>query len=306
MDISICLCTFRRPDLLARLLAQLCRQRPVPGLPDWEIVVVDNDPAHSARAVLEAFAVQNPGRLRHAHSPSPNISLARNQALALARGRWLALIDDDEEPAEDWLQKLAATQVQTGADLVFGPVLPIYPADMPAWLRDGGYYERPRHPSGTVIGTHDARTGNVWARAESLRLLPGPFDAAFGQTGGEDSLLFRQLQARGQRFVWCDEAAVHEAVPPDRANARWLLRRAHRIGQTWLRGELHGLAGAARLRRMLSLCARAGLQLLVASGLALLLAPLSRIRSFYWLRKACTQWGKLSAATGASYREYAA
>lgn len=56
------------------------------------------------------------------------------------------------------------------------------------------------------------------------------FDPAFGRTGGEDSDFFRRQFARGHRFVWCDEAVVFEAVPPDRWTLRFHITRAWRSG----------------------------------------------------------------------------
>lgn len=301
-DISVCICTFRRPEQLQALLTRLGQQQPVPGLPHCEIVVVDNDPAHSARPVLQTLATQLP--LRYVHLPQANISAARNAAIRLAQGQWLAWIDDDELPEPNWLFELAQTQRTHAADVVFAPVLPVYPAQISPWLRTGGYYERPRFATGTVIGISDARSGNVWIRAQALADLPGPFDTAFGTTGGEDSLLFRQLQARGLKFIWCDSAPVHEALPPDRAQPRWLLQRSYRVGQIWMRCELHALQGASRIRRAWGLGLRAGVQLGVALVLAGLCWPLSRTRGFHWLRTAWAQVGKLSALFGQRQHAY--
>lgn len=301
-DISVCVCTFRRPMQLQALLTRLGEQLPVPGLPGCEIVVIDNDPAHSARGVLDAAAAQLP--LRYAHLPLANISAARNAAIRLAQGRWLAWIDDDELPESDWLRELAHAQQAHGADVVFAPVLPVYPPDIPPWLQAGGYYERPRFPTGSVIGISDARSGNVWIRAQALTDLAGPFDESFGTTGGEDSLLFRQLQARGLKFIWCDSAPVHEALPLDRAQPAWLLKRSYRVGQIWMRCELHSLRGWSHTRRAWGLGLRAGLQLGVALGLASLCWPLSRTRGFHWLRTASAQAGKLSALLGQRQHAY--
>jgi hypothetical protein len=37
--------------------------------------------------------------------------------------------------------------------------------------------------------------------------------------------LFRRLSERGHVAVWCDEAPVHEIVPPSRATRSYMLRR---------------------------------------------------------------------------------
>ena len=299
--VSVCICTFKRPALLVLLLAELERQ--IGADAGVEFVVADNDPEHSAREVLAEWAQRLP--LRSVHVPVPNIASARNAVVAAARAPWLAFIDDDESPDPGWLDKLRAAQQKFDADVVFAPVLPRYVEGTADWLRLGGYFDRPRFATGTRIGTRDARTGNVLLRADQVKALGAtPFDVAFGRTGAEDTVLFRELLARGAVFVWCDEATVQEEVPLARANSGWLLRRSYRLGQTWAVSETYQLRGGAWLARACSLGARATLQLLVAVGLALVLWPFSRIRSFRWVRIGVAQLGKLSALAGHRYHEY--
>ena len=304
MLISVCVCTFRRPALLAALLDGLARQQLDEPVAQLEILVVDNDPAHSAREVLQGWVPPAGFSLRFAHVPVPNISVARNAAVAMARGEWIAMIDDDEVPQPDWLAQLLRLQRKVDADFVAGPVLPTYPADTPLWVIRGGYFESRRYPSGTRINEGDGGTCNVLFRAASLKKVNGPFDENFGRTGGEDSLLFRDLIAAGCSYVWCDEAVIHEVVHRDRTTVRWMLRRSFRIGQTFIRGELYRLSGLARLAQGSWLFARATLQLVVSLALALAWLPASRLRSFRWIRIAAAQAGKLTGLSRLQYLEY--
>lgn len=300
--ISICICTYKRPVLLERLLHALHLQR-TNNLP-VEIIVVDNDPARSAHTILHSWHEQAGITLRAFHEPVPNIALARNLAIRHARGDWLLCIDDDETPEEDWLINMMHTQHTLDADVVFGPVLPRYAEGTPAWLRKGGFFERRRFPTGTPVGKQDARTSNVLIRRSILSDIPGPFDSAFGRTGAEDTVLFEQLIARQYNLVWCDEAAVSEEVPPDRANAGWLLRRSYRMGQTYMHSEMVTRKGIRCLWRAAFLGARAVLQLGIACVITLLSLPLSRITAMRWLRITCAQCGKLSALAGHRYHAY--
>lgn len=298
-SISICLCTCRRNDLLEQLLSALeaqCR----PGV---EIIVADNDLAHGAKPLLELWQTRLP--LKFVHVPQPNIALARNATVALAGATWIAFIDDDELPTPEWLALLHEAQLSYDADVLMAPVLAVYRPDIPDWLRQGRFFERPRYSTGTIITDKDARTGNALVRAALLKAIPGPFDPLFGRSGGEDSIVFRQLFRQGARFFWCDEAFVSEPVDPARANAAWLLLRAYRFGQTTIQVELYRQSPIRQFARGAYLGGRALLQLLVALGIALLCAPLSRIRSFRWLRTAVAQLGKLSALFGRRYLEYA-
>lgn len=298
--VSVCICTFKRPRLLDELLGALAAELGTD--PSVEFVVVDNDPQHSAQPVLQAWAARLP--LRFLHEKVPNIASARNAVVHAAQGEWLAFIDDDESPDPGWLAKLRAAQAQYAADAVFAPVLPRYVPGTAEWLVQGGYFDRPRFPTGTPITTRDARTGNVLLRRADLLALPGPFDTAFGRTGAEDTVMFRALLAGGARFIWCDEATVQEEVPLARANVNWLLRRSYRLGQTYVLSEISHLQGPARWRRAGWLGLRAAAQLVVAALLALLHLPLSRIRAMRWLRATVAQLGKISALAGHRYHEY--
>ncbi len=93
MLISVCICTYRRPGVVNTLQSVLA-QRLAPGL-EIEIVVVDNDPLKSGEQTINAFAANCPVPLRYASEPVRSIAGARNRALFLARGDWLAMIDDD-------------------------------------------------------------------------------------------------------------------------------------------------------------------------------------------------------------------
>jgi succinoglycan biosynthesis protein ExoM len=306
IDISICICTFRRPALLDQLLMALTEQA-CDGL-RVEIVVVDNDPAGSAGDVLRNWQSRMPMPLHARHETTPNIAQARNAAVHTAQGEWVLFIDDDEAPDADWIRHLVQTQRQYNADAVFAPVLPRYLPDTPDWIRAGDFFNRRRFATGTAITTKDARTGNVLIRRSKLMAVStpvgGPFDTAFGRTGAEDTMLFRDMLTNGASFIWCDEATVSEEVPAQRANLNWLLRRSYRLGQTYVLSEIARLGGLQRFLRAAQLGVRALAQLLIAAGVTLLALPFSRIAAIRWLRTTLAQCGKLSALAGHRYHEY--
>lgn len=301
MDISICICTFRRPALLDRLLPMLAAQGQGRTC---EILVADNDPAHSAEPVLRKHAHTLGVPLRWAHVPQPNIAMARNAVVGMATGTLLAFIDDDEIPSAQWLQALIDTHAATRADVVFAPVVATYRPETPGWMIEGKYFERQRFKTGDTVPVNEARTGNVLLARELLSALPGPFDLSFGNTGGEDTRLFRTLAGGGARFIWCDEAEVFEEVPADRATLKWLMQRSYRVGQTYLRSEWQAAQGAGGALGVVALLVRALVQLLVAGALGLLLLPFSRARAVRWARKAMAQLGKLSVLVGHRFNEY--
>ncbi len=300
-SISVCIATYRRPERLEALLADLSRQQLLPS----EVIVVDNDASGSARAVVErCLGTRPPFSIHYDIQSEKNISLTRNRTVELATREWLAFIDDDERAPDFWLARLAAAVRDYAADGVLGPVDPVVPEAAPAWIRRGRFYDFPRMTTGSVIPPNRLRFGNLLLRASAVKAMDVMFDPAYGLTGGEDGDLLSRMALHGARIVWCDEAIVREPVEKSRLNLRWLLRRALRGGQDFARHSLSGRYGR-RPGGHLRLFGRALLQLVAAAGMAILTLPLGRHHAAHWLTKASANAGKLSIFLGWHYREYA-
>lgn len=228
--ICVCICTFKRTNSLADLLVTLSRQR-TDGEFTLSVVVSDNDQDESARSLVESFtALHHRLPVIYCVEPEQNIAKARNAAIAKAAGDYLAFIDDDELPGEDWLLSSLRACTAHHADGVLGPVRPDYALPPPLWIVRGRFFERPEHPTGHLLRWRDTRTGNVLLKRCILPSGEQPFRESFSN-GGEDQDFFHRLIARGCRFVWCAESAVLERVPPERCSRRYLLRRALQRGQ---------------------------------------------------------------------------
>jgi glycosyltransferase involved in cell wall biosynthesis len=241
--ITVCVCTFKRSGLLPNLLEHLEAQH-TEGLFTYEVVIIDNDSARSAESVVRQFAASSRMPLIYCVEPEQNIAVARNTALAQVKGDFAAFIDDDEVPGTDWLFALFQTSLKYRADAVLGPVMAQFEVAPPAWIERGRFFDRPRHETGYPIRWPEARTGNVLLAARIWCRLEPPFRPAF-DNGGEDVDFFRRLSDAGHPFVWCDEALVHEWVPPHRATRRFLMRRA------LLRGSNFPKQSGHRLRNVL-------------------------------------------------------
>jgi succinoglycan biosynthesis protein ExoM len=233
--ISICVCTYRRPEQLEQLLKMLDQQA-TKGLFRFSIVIVDNDSRQSARSTVELWVERARVPVTYGVEPRQNIAIARNASVAMATGDLVAFIDDDEEPSGDWLCTLYQTLLAHHADGVLGPVFPKFEESAPAWAVKGQVFRRPGFKTGTAIHWSITGTGNVLLRREVLQGLDGPFNPQLG-AGGEDTDLFRRAMERGQVFVWSAEAVCHERVPPERTRVSFQLRRALLRGKIAVRGH---------------------------------------------------------------------
>ena len=231
--ITVCIATFQRPALLRRLLTDLARQETQSRF-TFSAVISDNDPAESARSIVEECRTTLPLEIQYVTEPRRSISHARNKSLEPARGEYIAFIDDDEFPTPDWLLNMFRALNGHAVSGVFGPVRPHYDSATPAWVKKAGFYERPEHATGFTMPWTECRTGNVLVRADVLRAVKPVFRPEFGG-GASDQDLFRRLMEVGHRFVWCNEAVVYEVVPPGRCKRGFLIRRALLRGSISLR-----------------------------------------------------------------------
>lgn len=229
--ICVCICTYKRPNYLIKLLTELEKQE-TEGLFDYSIVIVDNDSAEAVKQLVECYAQQSKISISYFIQPEQSISLTRNIAIENSTGNFLGFIDDDEFPVKNWLIELYKAIHKYNADGILGPVLPVYEEVPPKWISKGHFFDRPSHPSGYILKGENTRTGNVLLKRE---LFFGNnrqwFDPAYG-SGGEDKDFFRRKIKEGYVFVWCNEAPVFETIPPVRWKRTFILKRA------FLRGKI--------------------------------------------------------------------
>jgi len=221
--ISVCICTYKRPLLLRRLLKALAVQA-TDDLFTYAIVVVDNDHLHSASSVVSDFRATSNLRVTYRVEARQNIALARNMAVTNADGEFVAFIDDDEFPTTNWLLTLYEACTMSNVDGVLGPVKPHFDVTPPSWVVRGKFYERETYPTGLVIDWRKGRTGNVLLRKGLFVDCTHPFNPTF--RNGEDQEFFYRMIENGHVFIWCNQAVVYEVIPPARWRTAFMLRRA--------------------------------------------------------------------------------
>ena len=111
--ISVIIPVYRDWERLELCLDALERQTLTAG--DFEIIVVDNEPEPHAPPRL-------PGNARLIHEPRTGSYAARNSAVAISRGRYLAFTDSDCIPRADWLAQGLRILAPLGQARVTGPV----------------------------------------------------------------------------------------------------------------------------------------------------------------------------------------
>jgi succinoglycan biosynthesis protein ExoM len=229
--VCIAVPTYRRKDNLFALLQGLARLDIDPGL-TVEVVVLDNDAARSAEETVLALRATYPLELHYESVPEPGLSTVRNSSLAWAypRADYLAMIDDDEIPEPQWLHELLRVANETGADAVVGPTPAILPDEAPHWYHAWRCSEMRDHSDGSSMS--DGWSGNCLLRLSRMRAFDVSFDPSMNFSGGEDTLFFRQVLARGGTIAYAAHATAWEMMPADRMSFGFAVGRNFRKGST--------------------------------------------------------------------------
>jgi succinoglycan biosynthesis protein ExoM len=283
--INVCICTYKRPEFLKRLLNDLHHQE-TGGRFTYSIVICDNDQLQSAEPLVADFAASSSIAVKYCAEPQQGIALARNKAVQNAIGDYVAFIDDDEFPESNWLQTLFVACEKYEADGILGPVKPAFGDGVPRWIVKGRFYDRECHETGLVLASGQTRTGNVLLKTTVLRKFSPPFRPEF--RAGEDVDFFRRAIEQGHVFKWCNEAVVYEVVPP----SRWT--RVHLLKKALLRGACAALRPSVGVRNISQ-----SIIAVVVYGLALpFVALLGQHRFMDLMIRLCHHLGKLLALVG--------
>lgn len=194
---SVVIPTRHRPELLARCLECLAAGRQAMPPDDYEVIVTDDGSDSATKTLItERFtAVRWTQGLRR--GPAAN----RNHGAALARGEWLAFIDDDCVPDTGWLAGFADAISREDAVVLEGRTT----SDLTAM---GPFMTAPINETG----------GKLWScnfalRAETFRRLGG-FDEDFPAAHLEDVDFHRRVEREGLAVHFVSAAMVTH--PPRR------------------------------------------------------------------------------------------
>lgn len=104
-EYSIIVPTFRRAALLDQTLASALSQVDVPN---YEVVVVDNDPSPPDDATADVIRKHHDPRLRYFRN-AENLGMFGNwnRGLLLARGRWATILHDDDLLSPQFLKEMS-------------------------------------------------------------------------------------------------------------------------------------------------------------------------------------------------------
>ncbi len=251
--LSVVVCTYDRPDLLTRSLSLLLEQTGC-ITDDYEVIIVDNCPSKSVRALVQTASLNTDVVVRCVLEEQAGLSHARNRGFREAAADLIGYVDDDAFVGASWVAAvLAAFEHYPECDAIGGKVIGEWEAPRPDWLHDdllslvslSNYGEQFREfeASEYPIGA------NMVFRRQALDVA-GPFSVTLGRV--QDSLLALEeidlcyrLRQDQKRMFYAPDAAVRHLVPAARLTKGYLIHRTcwngrslaiwHRI--RWGRGK---------------------------------------------------------------------
>ncbi|OWK37740.1 glycosyltransferase family 2 protein [Fimbriiglobus ruber] len=211
--LSVIVCTYNRASFLPGCLASLRGA----GVPDLEIVVVDDGSTDDTRQVIEQL---NGPDVRYIYQVNKGLSTARNTGILASTGRYIAYLDSDDF----WLPGVAADLV---AFLDTHPDVGVVFADAKVGNPDEGY-----------------KSWAAWAGRAEFAALPattdGPF-RVFDRTAFYRLLIRRNLVFTGavlQRRELVIDAGLFDAALNAAGDWELYLRMAARAMFAFHPGEL--------------------------------------------------------------------
>jgi glycosyltransferase involved in cell wall biosynthesis len=237
MDLTVCICTHDRPSYVRDCLDGLRRQ--TVSCDRFTVLLVDSASSPAAAKELSDLAADNGAKLiRLDH---PGISIARNAGAWAARTPFIAYIDDDAIPANDWVKTILTAIAQPGRPpaLIGGRILPKWEAPLPHWWPDSlrgvlsiiEHEGRGEYRTASVPNGLEPYAANIVVHVLSL-LAAGGFGGAIGRYGlsllsDEEVQLAWMLQDAGYSVRYDSGITVYHQIQARRLEPAWLLSRLY-------------------------------------------------------------------------------
>ena len=258
MKISVVICTYRRPSLLAEALKSAVDQEFAVG--EYEVIVVDNNSKDETPKIVGQIQDATNVPVRYEVETKKGLSHARNCGIRQSRGGIIAFLDDDAVADRRWITEiLHVYDKYPRAWAVGGKIEPIWHGKRPDWLIDHylrwlslldlGPDLRPVNWNNRIDRIIGANCSFQKKAFEQL----GPFRTELGRigeslVGDEDTELQERIHSAGYDVYYSPRAIVKHHVPEDRISKSYFRKRSAGAGETIaLRSyRLKGLCGLAR------------------------------------------------------------
>lgn len=239
--LSLIISTYNRSELLIGALESVVAQ--TAPREEWECVVVNNNSTDDTQERFDRFAEAHPDvNLRMVTEKNQGLSYARNRGIRESEGEYIAIIDDDERIAPEFISAyIQLFDTVPEAVAAGGPIVAEYVTKRPRWMSK--FTERPiantmywgdkirEFPKGRVPGG-----GNMALRRSAVRRY-GVFDTSLGYVGeslfgGEECDLFERLQIAEAKYYYAPKAVMYHIIPDRKLTDEYFERLCVNVGKS--------------------------------------------------------------------------
>lgn len=255
--ISAIICTRNRQHLAEKAVESLLEQ--TLDREQYEILVVDNHSTDDTKKIMKKMA-RNHANLTYVFESTLGIAAARNKGWPLAKGRYIAWLDDDAVASPNWLEMIVKrfeSLDETVGD-VGGKIDPIWEVPPPTWLTPG------MKRSLTILDWSDTphvlknnewlAAANIAHRKSVIRKLGG-FNPRLGRKGDVllcslENYIAMQMKNIGLKSFYDPEIHVRHFIPKERLKKEWFYKRSfwQGVSEAIIKIDLEQLNAEQRLQ----------------------------------------------------------
>ena len=218
-------------------------------------LVIENDTEARSKDLIQTLhPIFKSSKLVYALETEPGIPFARNRAARESlkmESDILLFVDDDEEVASDWLEKIIQSYRSSKAKLIGAPLRARLPEESLTLLQrlmltniKSRYRKKEmrasRRASLKVTSGVTIVTNNWLADTSLFSEHNIWFDESMRHTGGTDSKFCSEVIAQNIPTAWVRDAYVYETIPPERLSFLYQYRRARDQSNTNFRRKNNG------------------------------------------------------------------
>ncbi|MBW4523806.1 MAG: hormogonium polysaccharide biosynthesis glycosyltransferase HpsE [Phormidium tanganyikae FI6-MK23] len=232
MDLSVVICTYNGEARIGQVLDRVRSQIHTDPIA-WEVLVIDNNSRDNTKQI-----VSNCADVRYVFEAEQGLAFARSRAIREAAGQWVAFLDDDTLPDQNWVaQAYQFAQAHPEIGAFGGQIHAEYEVEPPVGIKKLAPYlaivERGSKPhkydrvlppgAGLVVQRQ------VWLDAVPEKLvLVGRTTAAM--LASEDIEAILHIQNSGREIWYNPEMHLYHQIPHWRTERSYLLKLVKGVG----------------------------------------------------------------------------